>query len=178
MTISKTKLMVPLLAVPLMMMPSHGDAVQVTTDAVIEVIDAPQITQLTDLQFGTVLRPTTGTNTIRVLPNGNRSIFGGGDGALAGGTVNAATYTIDAVVGQTIDVEAALQSAGGSGLGLSNFEGTYNGSANTDIDVGDGGSFPSVASSTLSVGGDITGLNNAITAATHTLTFTVDVNYQ
>jgi hypothetical protein len=75
----------------------EATAVQLTTDAVVTVVNAPIVTETADLQFGQVLRPTTGTNDIRVSAAGVRTLLGAGDAVLLGGTVHAASYTIDAV---------------------------------------------------------------------------------
>lgn len=153
-------------------------AVQLNTDAVVEVVNAPIVTETADLQFGQVLRPTSGTNDIRVSTAGVRTLIGAGNAVLLGGTVHAASYTIDAVSGLNIAVEAAFFSDGGSGMTLNNFTGSYAGNPAVGIDPADAASFVAVTSATLTVGGDLIGLATTTTPATHTLTFTLDVNYE
>jgi len=153
-------------------------AAQTITDAKVSVVNAPIVTQTADLEFGQVLRPTIGTNNIEVTPSGVRTLLGTGNSILLGGTVRAASYTIDAVPGTTISVAAAFFDGGGSGMTLGNFQGSYAGGPSTGINPGDAATFPANASATLTVGGDLIGLTTTTQPQDFTLTFTLDVNYQ
>ena len=155
---------------------AHAETV--TTDAAVEIINAPQITEVQSLDFGKVLRPTAGTNDIRVTSAGVRSVQGGGDANLAGGTIQAARYTIDAVVGRTFDLEATLNT-GSDTLSMSTFTGRYDSSAEIGADPADNASFTVTnASADLYIGADLDNLTSATAVAVHTLTFNVDINYQ
>ena len=150
----------------------------VTTDAAVEIINAPQITEVQSLDYGKILRPTAGTNDIRVTSAGVRSVTGAGDTNLAGGTVQAARYTIDAVVGRTFDLEATLNT-GSDTLSMSRFQGRYDSGAEIGVDPADNASFTVAnASSDLYIGADLDNLTSATAVAVHTLTFNVDINYQ
>jgi hypothetical protein len=124
------------------------------------VVDQFTVDKNSDLGFGSVLPPTSGTNVIEINPaSGVRSITGGGNATLIGsGGVSRATYTVSGDGGQTfvINLPSTFQItrqggsetitvslvASGPGGTLSNSTGTA-GTANFGV----GGTFP-ISSST------------------------------
>lgn len=152
-------------------------ATQVSTSAVVEIVEAPRVTELAPMQFGRILKPTAGSHSVRLSPSGDRLLQGEGDGELLEGPVSPAQLSIQAAPGQTILVRVELADAGDSGLGLQRFEGSYNGGGIARLDGG-AAVFPAVAEGILTVGAELTGLASSVSARTHFLTFTVDVDYQ
>lgn len=155
-----------------------AQATQVGTRAVVEIVDAPRVTELAPMQFGRILKPTTGRHSVRLSPFGDRTLQGEGDGELLAGLASPAQLTIEASPGQTILVQVHLSDAGDSGLGLRDFEGSYNGSGATRMDRGAPAAFAATAEGILSLGAELTGLASSVSPPTHVLTLTLDVDYQ
>ena len=81
---------VSLLAAPAF---AQSSAVQSTTGTT-RILQPISISKQSDLAFGSVVKPTSGTNTITIAASGGaRSKTGGGDAALAASTTSAATFT-------------------------------------------------------------------------------------
>src|SRR5688500_1060111 len=69
------------------------------------IVEEFAITKDTDLTFGSVLPPTSGTNTVTISPSSNtRSLSGGGNALLIGGGASRATYLIEGDGGQAFAV--------------------------------------------------------------------------
>ena len=66
-----------------------------TTDASVTLVSPIAVTETASLRFGQVLKGATGTNTVTIdASSGGRSLGGGGDAVLAGGTSGRATYDV------------------------------------------------------------------------------------
>lgn len=69
------------------------------------IVDQYALTKNSDLAFGAVLPPTSGSNTVAINEaSGVRSISGGGNGAIVGSAASRATYQVDGDGGQAFDI--------------------------------------------------------------------------
>ena len=70
------------------------------------ILQAITIEKDSDLQFGSIVRPSTaGSNTVIVSTSGSRSLDGTGSAALAGGgSVSAAAFTVTGEGGQIFSI--------------------------------------------------------------------------
>lgn len=137
---------------------AQSSATQSTTGSV-KIIQPMTMAKDTDLAFGSVVKPNSGTNTVAIdASNGTRALSGGGDAALAPSTSGRATYTVTGEGGQTFSITTPttfdMTRQGGSEtitvtLTKSAATGTLSGSLGSSgtATFGVGGSF-SVASST------------------------------
>lgn len=85
----------------------------------VRIISPITLAKTSDLAFGSVVRPSSGTNIVTVTPAGARSLTGSGDGVIATGTAfSSAGYTVGGEGGQsfTITVPATFDMASGSDL--------------------------------------------------------------
>ena len=118
-------------------------------DASISLIDPISVTAGDDLLFGRVVKGDTGTNTVTINETtGVRgAIGGGGNAALAGGTVGRATFDVTGepntgfsiAFGPSTGTISLTDSGTGSisaTLALSGTSGTTNGSGNASFGVG------------------------------------------
>jgi hypothetical protein len=116
------------------------------------IVQPITLTKNSDLAFGTVVKPTTGTNTIVIdATTGAISKTGGGDAALAASTSGRATYTAGGEGAQTfaISTPATFNMTSGANsltvtLASSSATGTISGTLGTagTATFGVGGSFP------------------------------------
>ena len=137
---------------------AQNSATQSTTGSV-KIIQPLSLAKDTDLAFGSVVKPNSGSNTVAIdASNGARDLTGGGDAALAPSTSGRATYTVTGEGGQTFSISTPasfdMTRQGGSetltvALTKSAATGTISGSlgASGTATFGVGGSF-SVASTT------------------------------
>lgn len=78
-----------------------------STTGSVKIIQPLSLAKDTDLAFGSVVKPTTGSNTVAIsASNGDRALSGGGDAALAPSTSGRATYTVTGEGGQTFSISA------------------------------------------------------------------------
>lgn len=86
--------------------PAFAQTNQVTTTGTTTIIRPVTISKATDLVFGRIVRPTTGTSTITIANNSNSSVeSGAGDALVLGGiTTSRATYTINGEGAQVVNV--------------------------------------------------------------------------
>lgn len=68
--------------------------VSASASASVTVISPTTITKTQDLVFGTVVRPTSGTNTITMGTNDVVAISGAGNGSVIASTTSAAKFTL------------------------------------------------------------------------------------
>jgi len=127
------------------------------------------LTKNTDLAFGSIVRPSSGTNTVTVNETtAARSLAGGGNAALVTSTTSRATYTVDGEGGSaySITVPANFNMTRVSGaetltvtLASTATSGTLSGAAGAagSGTFGVGGSFPL---SSTTVTGNYTGTFN------------------
>jgi hypothetical protein len=136
------------------------------------IIQPITLTKNSDLSFGTVVRPTTGTNTITIdATTGAISKTGAGDAALAASTSGRATYSVGGEGAQTfaISTPATFNMTSGANsltvtLASSSATGTISGSLGSagTATFGVGGSFP---------------VSNTQASGNYTGTFTTTVTY-
>ncbi|MBL0319885.1 MAG: DUF4402 domain-containing protein [Alphaproteobacteria bacterium] len=157
-------------------------AASITTDANVNIVIPVSITQVAEMDFGIVARPSGVTSSVVSLgTNGSRSISGGTGALVSGGTPAAASYNVFGTNTYLVDISVSNLSQPGTGLTLSNFIGKFNAGSDINIDVGDGGQATLTALSEttgdlLKVGADLTVANTA-TAGAHVGTFDLIINY-
>lgn len=90
-----------------------------STTATAKIVQPITLTKNSDLAFGTVVKPTSGTNTITINEtSGTRTSGGGGDAALATSTTSRAAFSVGGEGGQafsiTVPSTATMTRSGGS----------------------------------------------------------------
>lgn len=91
-------------AVALVATPALAQSASTTGQGSITVLRPLTVTKNADLQFGTVVRPSSGAGTAVVSAAGARSVTGGVIGLNSGDTPQAAQFTVDGEGGQSISV--------------------------------------------------------------------------
>jgi len=126
------------------------------------IVQPLTLTKNTDLAFGSVVRPSSGTNSVVINETtGARTLTGGGNAAAITSTTSRATYTVDGEGGQaysiTVPANFTMTRSGGVEtltvtLASTASSGTLSGSAGSagSASFGVGGSFP--LSSTTATG--------------------------
>ena len=139
---------------------AQTSATQSTTSSA-TVIAPISLAKNSDLAFGTVVKPTSGSNSVLVnAGSGSRTLTGAGDAALVTSTTSRAAYTVSGEGGQTFSITAPasfdMTRSGGSEVltvtvTKTGTSGTLSGSIGSagTASVGVGGSF-GVSSSTVS----------------------------
>jgi hypothetical protein len=132
-----------------------------STTASATIVQPITLTKNSDLAFGTVVKPTSGTNTITINEtSGSRTMTGAGDAALATSTSSRAAFSVGGEGGQTFSITvpstATMTRSGGSETLTANLvktaaSGTLSGSIGSagTASFGVGGNFD-VASTTVS----------------------------
>lgn len=145
----------------------------VATTGSARIVQPIAITKNSDLAFGTVVRPTSGSNTVTVdQTNGTRAISGGGDGVLVTSTVTRATYTVDGEGGQTFSISVpATFSMTGSTSGTITVNLTPTATSGTLS-----GAVGAAGTATFGVGGDFS-LASTQATGQYTGSFTATVAY-
>ena len=145
-----------------------GSVVQTAT-ASATISAAVTLTRLTNLAFGTIIKPTNAnTNTVTVSNAGVRSIAGTGDGALGAGTPTAASFTLAAPAATTYSTTQTL---------VMTPAGLANAAANTPTTTtGTFGTVPAGGTQDLNLGGSFQ-LDSSTTSQAYTGTLTLTVNY-
>ena len=132
------------------------------------------LTKNTDLAFGTIVRASSGSNTVVVNETtGARTLTGGGNSALVTSTTSRATYTVNGEGAQTfsITVPASFnmtRSGGSETLAVTLVSTAASGTLS--------GSLGSAGSATFGVGGSFP-LDNTAVAGSYSGTFNVTVAY-
>ena len=139
---------------------AQASSTQNTTGST-RIVQPIALTKTSDLAFGTVVRPTSGTNTVAINETtGARSLAGGGNAATAPSTTSRAAYSVAGEGAQTFSITVPstfdMTRSGGSEtlavtLTSTATSGTISGSLGSagSASFGVGGSFP-VASTTVS----------------------------
>lgn len=144
-----------------------------STNATVKIVQPITLTKDADLAFGTVVKPTSGSNTVTISTGSDTpALTGAGDAALATSTTSRAAFTVGGEGGQTFSITVPasvnMTRSGGSEtlavtLTASGATGTLSGSmgsaGSTTFTVG--GAF-TVASTTLS--GNYSGAFNTTVA--------------
>lgn len=145
----------------------------VSTTGSARIVQPIAITKNSDLAFGTVVRPTSGSNTVTIDQTaGTRSIAGGGDGVLVTSTTSRATYTVDGEGGQTFSISVpATFSMTGSTSGTITVNLTPTATTGTLS-----GAVGAAGSATFGVGGDFT-LPSTQATGQYSGSFTATVAY-
>lgn len=128
------------------------------------------------LAFGSVVRPSTGSNTIAIdATSGIRSMGGGGNGALRTSTTSRAQFTVTGESGQTFNITnvpttLTMMSPGGGSIPV-----TLTSSHTNPVSISGGGtSTPGTV--IIGVGGSFTITNTTPTGA-YSATFPITVTY-
>ena len=145
-----------------------------STTASATIVQPITLTKNSDLAFGTVVKPSSGTNTITINETtGTRTLTGAGDAALATSTTSRATFTVGGEGGQTFSITvpstATMTRSGGSETLTANLTGT---AASGTLS----GSIGSAGSATFGVGGNFDVASTTVSGA-YSGSFNVTVAY-
>lgn len=155
-----TKLFRWLSAAVLAFMAGPALAQSASADGTATIIDQFAVTKNSDLLFGTIVLPSSGSNTITInSSDGSRSLTGGGNATTVGGGNARAAFTIAGDGGQgftiTVPDDFSLSRSGGTETILVTLTGSATGGTTSGTPgnpgtatFGVGGSFP-VTTSTL-----------------------------
>ncbi|THD65405.1 DUF4402 domain-containing protein [Phenylobacterium sp.] len=146
-------------------------SVQTTANASVTVVSPTTLTKTQDMAFGTVTRPSSGSNTVQLAAaDGTVTIASGGtgDAALVSSPTSAAKFNLVTVAAITYTTTQSLTFAQ---AGLTNI------SATTPVaSTGTLGTVPANGTQQLSFGGQFD-ISSTTTAQPYTGTLTVTVNY-
>jgi AICAR transformylase/IMP cyclohydrolase PurH len=96
------------LAISALATAASAATVSATANASVTVISPTTITKTQDLVFGTVVRPTTGANTITMGTNDVVAISGAGNGSIVASTTSAAKFTLASQAAITYSLSPTL----------------------------------------------------------------------
>jgi hypothetical protein len=142
--------------------------VSATANATLTVMSPDTLTKTQDLAFGTVVRPSTGTNTVAVDTTGRITITGAGNGGLVNSTTSAAKFNL-VVPGPT--TYTTTQTLTFAQAGLTNILVTAPATTTGNI-----GTIAAAGTQDLELGGQFD-MSSATTAQNYTGTLTLTVNY-
>jgi hypothetical protein len=145
-----------------------GSAVA-TAGASVTVVSPTTLTKTQDMAFGTVTRPSSGTNTIQLAPaDGTVTLTGTGDGSLVSSPTSAAKFNLVSVAAITYTTTQSLTFAQ---VGLTNISASAPVAATGAL-----GTVTANGTQQLSFGGQFD-ISSTTTAQPYTGTLTVTVNY-
>ncbi len=150
---SLQKTLAALFGLGLITAPAHAQAAaSQSTTGTTKIIQPISLSKNSDLAFGTVVRASTGTNSVVIDgTTGARTISGAGDGVLVTSTTGRATYTVTGEGAQTFSISVPATFAMTSGANTltvttaaSGTTGTLSGTIGSSgtAAFGVGGSFP------------------------------------
>jgi Domain of unknown function (DUF4402) len=142
--------------------------VSATANASVTVMSPDTLTKTQDLAFGSVVRPSTGTNTVAIDTSGRVSIAGAGNGGLVNSTTSAARFNLVVPAATTYTTTQTLTFAQ---AGLTNI--AAGAPATT---TGTVGTIAAAGTQDLELGGQFD-MSSATTAQAYTGTLTLTVNY-
>ena len=156
-------------------------AVTENTQADINILSNISISCAQTLNAGDIVRPSVAatTNAVAITTAGVVSISGTGDAFDPGsGTKQAASCTVTAIAGETIDV-SATPGAAVNGMTLQNMVSNYDSTAGAQAAIETtADSYTALASATLLIGGEIAGISPTTTLGGSTLLYDLEVAYQ
>lgn len=145
-----------------------------STSATVKIVQPITLTKDSDLAFGTVVRPTTGSNTVTISnASDTPALTGAGDAALATSTTSRAAFTVGGEGGQTfsITVPASVtmtRSGGAETLSVTLTKSASSGSLS--------GAIGSAGSATFNVGGALT-VSSSTVSGNYSGSFNTTVAY-
>lgn len=118
--------------------------VSATANATATIISSTTITKVQDMEFGTVVRPTSGSNTFSLGTNDAVTVSGAGDGSVVASTTSAARFTLasQAAVTYTLAPTLSFVQSGlsnivvGTPIALSGTLGTLGANGSQDVKYG------------------------------------------
>jgi hypothetical protein len=136
---------------------AQSQATQSTTGST-RILQAISISKQADLDFGRIVRPSSGSSTIQLTAGGVRSVTSGNAALANGGTVSAAAYTVTGEGGQSFSItpDATFNMVNGA----NSIEVTPTASAATGALSG---SIGSSGTANFTVGGSFTITNTTVT---------------
>lgn len=144
-----------------------------TANGSVTIVRPLTITKNTDLVFGRVVQPRTGSGTVAIANNSNTTVAGSGAVVLSGITTSRATFTVDGEGGQVVVVDMPAT------FDLDN--GTDTITVNLDPDFGStvtlSNALAAAGSKALNVGGSFS-LPSSVSSGDYTGSFDVTVTYQ
>lgn len=144
-----------------------------TATGSVTIIRPLTITKNSDLAFGRIVQPRTGTGTVTLANTGNSVVAAAGAVALSGITTSRAQFTVDGEGGQV--VTTSIPSSVTLTSGSATIPVTLAPDFGSTVTLS--GALAAAGSSTLNVGGSFN-LPNTQTPGAYTGSFTVTVAYQ
>lgn len=134
------------------------------------IIQPIAASKVADLAFGTIVKPASGTATVSVDADGNRTLAGGA--VAVGGGAGAAAFNVVGEGGSTFSVAVPASfsmTSGSSSLVVSTVDNSGGGGTLS-------GAIGSASTASFGVGGNFT-LNSATTSGAYTGTFAITASY-
>ncbi|PLK27094.1 DUF4402 domain-containing protein [Novosphingobium sp. TH158] len=152
---------------------SAADTSTATANGSVTIIRPLTVTKNTDLVFGRVVQPRSGTGTVSIANNSNTTVAGAGAVALSGITTSHATFTVDGEGGQVVTV--AIPST----FDLANGSNTITVTLSPDVGATEtlSNALGAAGSKAINVGGSFS-LPASQASGEYTGTFDVTVAYQ
>ena len=135
--------------------PALAQTASANANGTTKIIQPIAIAKLTDLAFGTVVRPSTGTNSVVInQTTGARTQTGTGNGALITSTTSRATFTVTGEGASTFAISipgTVVMSNGAQNITVTLVASAATGTISSTIGntgtatIGVGGSFPTAA---------------------------------
>ena len=156
---------------------AHAAPVSANTTAQANIVAANQVNAQRSLQFGSIAKPTTGTNTVTVASaatgTATPTLSGGGNAFIpTTGQAHAATFRLIGTAAQTYSITTNTLDFPGAGANLTGI-----GSESPTVDTGALGTLPASGQQDLFIGGhfDISS-TTAVNTYNGTLSLTVNFN--
>jgi hypothetical protein len=152
---------------------SSANALVSSRQASVTIVEPLTFTVVSDLAFGKIQKPTTGTQTAVMTSAGALS----GTATSLGGTTTGASYTIKGDATQTIGITVADDTTDGvAGVSLGSFTTSYNNATFTNGATGLAA--PTTTGKSLVFGATLTIDSTTVTAGVKTPAYNVTVVYQ
>jgi len=145
-----------------------------STSATVKIVQPITLTKNSDLAFGTVVKPTSGSNTVTISTSSDTpALTGAGDAALATSTTSRADFTVGGEGGQTFSITAPAsvnmtRSGGSETLAVTLTKSAASGSLS--------GSIGSAGTASFDVGGAFT-VNSSTVSGAYSGSFNTTVAY-
>lgn len=150
----------------------------ISRNAKIEVVIPVTLSESTKMDFGTITKPETGMDVIRLNTDGSREIISGsGNTALIGGSIaTAAVFNLEAQANEILQTSFSVDPTP-IGITLGNFTGSYN-NGSQHIGAGNGNTLTATSGTgSLMVGAELS-VDHTAPEGVHNLGYEIEVNYQ
>lgn len=146
---------------------SAAGSVSANAVATATILSPVSLLKTQDLAFGSIVRPSSGANTVTLGTANDVTLSGGGDAAIVASTKTSARFTITAPAGQTYTPVAVLTLTGLTGVA----------SGTPIVDSGAVGALaPAATSQVITYGGQFD-VTSSTTPQLYTGTLALTINY-